>query len=611
MGQVWRWAVLLVGTLLGIAPQAHGQQAFPYIRDYQVRLDVRTDGRLLVTEALQVDFGPLRRHGIYRRVPFQYDRPLAGGVAAHYRLRMRLVWVTDSRGRPIPVRERRDWGSVEWRIGDPRVYVQGEQGYVLHYEVQRGLLFFPDHDELYWNCVGHDWDWVILQARCTVSLPGSVDPGAIRTAFYTGRFGSRQARGHAAVRGSQVVFETGRLAAGEGLTVVVGWPKGVVQPPPAWQQVVWWVSDNWGIPVGLLIPLVVGGFLFLRWWRHGRDPAGRPVIVPQYRPPTGLTPAEVGVLLDERADPVDVTATVVDLAVRGYLRIREEASQSLLVFRNVDYVFEFPANPPAADSLKPHERTVYDGLRAPRGLRGSRAGRSRATGSEPPRTAVRLSSLRERFYLTVRDAQQALYRKMAADGYFAGNPERIRDAYRKAGLLFVFGGFGAWAVWGGSSPLNAVLVGLGVALGGVLFLVFGPAMPRRTGKGVQALWEVLGFREFVRRVESDRLERLVQDQPDLFDRVLPYALVFGVADEWAQKFQDLLRKPPEWYQSPAWGPDTFRPQVFLDRLSHAVSSLNSVLPSTPSRSSGFGAGRSGFGRGFSGGGGGGGGGGSW
>lgn len=107
------------------------------------------------------------------------------------------------------------------------------------------------------------------------------------------------------------------------------------------------------------------------------------------------------------------------------------------------------------------------------------------------------------------------------------------------------------------------------------------------------------------------MERLVHEQPDVFDRVLPYALVFGVADEWAQKFQGLLRKPPEWYQSPAWRPDTFRPRVFLDRLSHAVSSMNSVLPSTPSRSSGFGAGRSGFGRGLSGRGGGGGGGGSW
>ncbi|MFN3286341.1 MAG: DUF2207 domain-containing protein [bacterium] len=610
MGQVWLWGVLLVGALLGIAPQAHGQQAFPYIRDYQVRLDVQADGRLLVTEALQVDFGPLRRHGIYRTVPFRYERPLPGGLSATYRLRVRLLSVTDSRGRPLPVRQRKGGGSVEWRVGDPEVYVQGQQSYVFRYEVRRGLLFFADHDELYWNCIGHDWDWVILQGRCTVVLPGNVDPGAVRTAFYTGRVGSQEARGRAAVQGSQVVFETGRLAAGEGLTVVVGWPKGVVQPPPAWQDLAWWVSDNWGVPVGLLFPLVVGGFLFLRWWREGRDPAGRPVLVPQYRPPAGLTPAEVGVLLDERADPVDVTATVVDLAVRGYLRIREETSQSLLVFRNVDYVFEFPEPPPGPDALKPHERTVYEGLRASGAVTGVPAERSRAPGREPPRTAVRLSSLRERFYLTVRDAQQALYRRMAADGYFAGNPQRIRDAYRKVGLLFVFGGFGAWAVWGESSPLNAVLVGLGVALGGVLFLVFGPAMPRRTAKGVHALWEILGFREFVRRVESDRLERLVQEQPDLFDRVLPYALVFGVADEWAQKFQGLLQKPPEWYQSDAW-PDTFRPQVFLDRLSHAVSSMNSVLPSAPSRSSGFGAGRSGFSRGFSGGGGGGGGGGSW
>lgn len=594
MGRRWSWLIVLVGVLigLGVGLKTSGQEAFPHISDYDVTLDVWADGRLLITEAIGVDFGPVRRHGIYRTIPVRYGRPV-WGLPTAYNMRIRLISVTDPAGRPYRVRQRRVGRSVEWRIGDPDVYVQGRQTYVIRYEVQRGLLFLPDHDELYWNCIGHEWEWSIRQARCTVLLPEGVDPDTVRTTFYTGQLGSRERRGHSSAEGRRVVFETGPLAVGEGLTVVVGWPRGVVRPPAPWQVLVWWMADNWGLLFGVLFPWAVGVFLFLRWWRHGRDPAGRPAIVPQYRPPAGLTPAEVGVLLDERADPVDVTATVVDLAVRGYLRIREEESHNMLIFKNTDYVLEFPDGAPDARTLKDHERTIYQDLRA------------RAVRSNTNASIVRLSTLREQFYETVEDAQKKLYRALVVEKYFAGNPQKIRGLYQGLGHILLGGGFLSAMALYGVTPLNAIGAGVGVGLAGFLFWLFGPAMPRRTSKGVQTLGEILGFREFIRRVEQDRLERLLREDPNLFDRVLPYALVFGVADEWAEKFQGLLQKPPDWYEPPTWTAGTFQPRAFMDSLSHSVSSMNSVLPSTPSRSSGFGGG------GSSGGGGGGGGGGGW
>ncbi|GBC85906.1 hypothetical protein HRbin11_02366 [bacterium HR11] len=615
MGRMRSWLISLVGVLVGLSAglRAHGQESFPHIWDYQVTLDVRTDGRLVITEAIGVDFGPVRRHGIYRRVPFRYERPVRGLPTA-YNLRVRLISVTDPAGRPYRVREQKVGDYVEWRIGDPDRYVQGRQTYVVRYEVQRGLLFLPDHDELYWNCIGHEWEWPIRQARCTVVLPEGVDPAAVRTTFYTGPWGSRGRNGRSWTEGRRVVFETGPLAVGEGLTVVVGWPKGIVRPPAGGQDFVWWVTDNGGLLLGILLPPVVGGFLFLRWWRHGRDPVGRQALVPQYRPPAGLTPAEVGVLLDERADPVDVTATIIDLAVRGYLRIREEESPKMLIFKHTDYVLEFPTPGPSADTLKDHERIVYAGLRTYAEKDPPAAEIIRLPREGSARTAVRLSDLKEKFYGTLRDAQDALYRRMTAEGYFAGNPQKTRNFYQTLGGLLLAGSILAGVAVShlGGNALNALALGVGVALTGGLLWLFGPAMPRRTTKGVQALWEILGFREFIRRVEQDRLERLLREDPNLFDRVLPYALVFGVADEWAEKFQGLLQKPPDWYESPAWTPGTFRPQVFMHSLSHSVSSMNSVLPSSPSRSSGFGGGGSGFGGGgSSGGGGGGGGGGGW
>jgi uncharacterized membrane protein YgcG len=166
--------------------------------------------------------------------------------------------------------------------------------------------------------------------------------------------------------------------------------------------------------------------------------------------------------------------------------------------------------------------------------------------------------------------------------------------------------------------VGALALAISAMLSGGFIMLFAPAMPRKTSKGARALWHILGFREFIRRVERDRLERMLQEDPTLFDRVLPYALVFGIADEWAEKFEGLLQKPPEWFESERWTPTAFTPRTFVYSLGDSVSTMNSVFPSTPARSSGSGAGGgfSGFGGGgggggFSGGGFGGGGGGGW
>ncbi|MEZ8221786.1 putative membrane protein (DUF2207) [Candidatus Fervidibacteria bacterium JGI MDM2 JNZ-1-D12] len=162
-----------------------------------------------------------------------------------------------------------------------------------------------------------------------------------------------------------------------------------------------------------------------------------------------------------------------------------------------------------------------------------------------------------------------------------------------------------------NAPAGLALIVSGL-LTGFTIAAFAPAMPRKTNKGARALWHILGFREFIRRVEKDRLERMLRKDPNLFDKVLPYALVFGVADEWAEKFDGLLQRPPDWYESDRWTPTTFNARTFVYSLGDSVSSMRSVFPSSPSRSSGAGGGSSGFGGGgFSGGGFGGGGGGGW
>ncbi|MCX7969487.1 MAG: DUF2207 domain-containing protein [Armatimonadetes bacterium] len=586
------WLLLTTVTLLNATASA--QFTSPYIADYRVEIGLHRDSTLTVTETIVVNFGQVLRHGIYRKIPFRYER-LVKDVPIAYNLRIRLISVTDERGNSYPVKSWREGDYILWRIGDPERYVSGVKTYRITYSVARAINFFDDRDELYWNATGHEWEWDIARTHCIVNLPEGTDMSKVRATFYTGSFGSRERKGRMWRKGNEWHFATGHLRQGEGLTIVVGLPKGVLQPPPAVKATIWFLADNWGFIIAIFLPLLAFAMMLHRYWRYGRDPIWRESIVAQYRPPDELTPAEIGVLLDERADNIDIVATVVDLAVKGYLKIREVETEKFLFLKGTDYEFVFLRDSGA--ELKEHEQIVLEGLRM---------------GCSEVNQSVRLSELKERFHTYLERAKESLYKTLTRKGYFAKNPETVRGTYLGAGIsvgvaMLVAGSFLAAS----NAPAGMALIFSGL-LTGFIIAIFAPAMPRKTKEGVKALWHILGFREFIRRVEKDRLERMLQEDPNLFDRVLPYALVFGVADEWAEKFDGLLRRPPDWYESDRWTPTTFNTRVFVYSLGDSVSSMRSVFPSSPSRSSGAGGGSSGFGGGgFSGGGFGGGGGGGW
>ena len=130
-------------------------------------------------------------------------------------------------------------------------------------------------------------------------------------------------------------------------------------------------------------------------------------------------------------------------------------------------------------------------------------------------------------------------------------------------------------------------------------------------KGAKKYHHLLGLQEFILRVEKDKLKRMVDDDNMFFEKILPYAIVLGIADEWAEKFKDLTISKPSWFQSED-GLSTFHSRHFVSELNQGISSMNSTLSSAPRSSSSAGISTfSSSGGGFSGGGYGGGGGGSW
>jgi Predicted membrane protein (DUF2207) C-terminal domain/Predicted membrane protein (DUF2207) N-terminal domain len=544
------------------------------VLDWQTEIYLGGEDEFTVSERIVWDFEGAVRHGILRDIPVAYGR----GRAADYRIGLDDVEVSDASGTPRPFRTQRSGSLLQIRIGDPDRTVSGVEEYRIRYRVRRGLLFFEDHDELYWNAIGHEVSVPIARAGATVYLPEGATPTSVEHACFTGRLGSVEQACRVTPGVAALGFRAERnLGAGEGLSVVIGLPKGLVREPSRSER--WLARARDYLSAWALLPLGVLGVMIGLWRSQGRDPAGAPALPVRYEPPEGLSPAEVGVVLDERVDLVDISATLLDLAVRGYLRIEEVEGQGFLFLRKRDWRL---VKLREDDALRPHEALLL--------------GRLFATGDQ-----VLVSSLENRFYAQLPAIKQAIDRAVSRAGrFFPTSPHQVRRRYAGAGLAGLLGG-GA-ALWADASASAAIAI----ALSGGLVLLFSRAMPRRTARGRAVYEEILGFREFVARVDKDRLERLGGRSLERFERVLPYALVLGAADAWAGAFDGLYTSPPSWYVGRSGG--AFHPRSFVDDLGQSLGTIGSAMSSAPrggSGSSGLGGG------GFSGGGMGGGGASSW
>jgi len=527
-----------------------------------------------VVERIRWDFEGASRHGILRDIPVAYGR----GRAADYRIGIDAVEVSDAEGGAHAFRTSQTGRLLEIRIGDPDRLVSGVVDYWIRYRVRRGILFLEDHDELYWNAIGHEVAVPIERASATVYLPAGLAPEAAQRACFTGPLGSVEQSCAVAPGVAVLSFAAERaLRPHEGLSVVVGLPKGVIREPSRMQR---WLSrlrdylSAWALLPALALALLVG-----LWRSQGRDPAGAAALPVRYEPPEGLSPAEVGAVLDECVDLVDVSATLLDLAVRGYLRIEEVEGAGFLFLRDRDWRL---VKLRGVAELRPHESLLFERLFA---------------GGEQ----VLVSGLRNRFYAHLPAIREAIYTAVSRDGrFFPASPERVRRRYAAVGGAALVGG--GVALWVNAPPPAAV----SIATTGGLVLLFSRVMPRRTARGRAIYEQILGFREFVMRVDKDRLERMGGRSAERFERVLPYALVLGAADSWADAFDGLYGEPPRWYVTRGHAP--FRPRAFVDQLGQSLGTIGSALASAPRG----GSGRSGLGGGgFSGGGFGGGGARSW
>ncbi len=529
------------------------------IEDFSVALELRSDAVLEVGETIAVLFD-LPRHGIIREIPVSYRLP----TGERFRLRLELLEVLQD-GRPAAYRAYREGENLVVKIGDPHVTVRGRVVYTLRYRVLRALLPYGEEIELYWNAIGTEWTMPIRQARVEIRLPPEIPRESVRFLGFQGPYGSALPLDLAWADG-MLVGETKGLRPGEGITVAVRVPAGYIALPSLGQRILWFLQDN----AYAAIPLFVLLGMTVVWWRWGRDPE-LGTIAPEFTPPAGLGPAEAGVLVDDRFDPRDLTAGILSLATKGWLRIRE-----------VDEDFQLIPQEGERE-LTPFEAALREALFAEK--------------KEGPR----FSDLKYRLYERIAGLRAKLFIELVDKGIYPSNPEHVRGFWRALGvggtlfglaLLFLFGN---------------LYLGASVVVSGLIVFFFAPYMPRKTPKGMALLRRVLGLAEYIRRAEVDRIEFALKEKH--FEELLPYAVALDLVDAWVEKFAPLLKEPPAWYEPRgAWVPTVFPARLLLfQRLSWAAAT---TAPRTAR--GGRWTGGSGFGgRGFSGGGLGGGGGRAW
>lgn len=560
------------------------------IEDFHSDIRILTTGAIEVAERIRVRFDG-SFNGIFRTIPIEYRDPRGFNIT----LKLEVTGVEDGSGTAL-----RHELSRERHYRKIKIWIPGASDavrtVVLRYRVENALLHFSEDDlewdELYWNVTGDEWPVPIDASGARIQLPREVT--GIRARAFTGRYGSDESSADIEIREpDRTVRVRSRRGLGihEGLTVVTAWDakaaldgEYVVQRPSSFDKAILFLQSNWPIA----IPALVFFVMYRLWSRFGKDPEKRPVSA-QYEPPERMTPFEVGVLVDNRADMRDITATIVDLAVRGWIEIEQLDQEKLFgLISGTEYAFELKRPYPEALDLKPHERRLLEAL-----------------FDHGRRTRVTTSDLENSFYKDLPGLKSAAFDRLVEDGHYRSRPDRVQGVWIGGGIIVAGAmtvlGLAVASAWG----MSQLTVVVAAVLSAIAIIGFGLLMPARTEKGARAREAILGFEEFLQRVESDRFKKMITG-PEMFEKFLPYAMALGVEKQWAAAFADILKQPPSWYHGQGY--TTFRPGVFVSDLSSMSNATATAMASAP-RSTG-GSGMSGGG-GFSGGGFGGGGGGAF
>ena len=616
------------------------------IQDFHSEIRLLDDGTLVVKETIKVfSTGSQIRHGIFRDFPTHYR----DGLGNNYGVGFQWEWA--GRDGFLETARVEDYSNGKRiYLGDPKSIVsRGEHTYELVYSSNRQLGFLKDRDQLYWNVTGNGWGFTIDHASATVSLPSAIAQTEVSLDGFTGPQGSFD-KNLTSTRNSSGQFQfdsTGSLGPREGLSIVLSWKKGLIAPPTRQQKVNYFFNDNRDALMTLAALVLLLLYYGSVWSALGRDPK-RGVIMPLYEPPANLSPAAMRYLVRMGFDNKTFAAAILDMAARGFLKIKFQAG-SYTLYRTKD----------DNRALTPDEQQVGNQMFGGRdqlwldnanhvvisaGIKSLKTWLKQAeqkvyffTNSQYLIPAVLFSALTVGAVAFLRSPATVFIIgfaslwlsiwSLAVAGLIYGCCKAWKSAFAGqsvsiplAGKAFVFTLFTLAFVGGEALGIFMVVKASSISVALFLFasialhILFHFLLKKPTVAGRKLLDQIEGFKMFLGAVDADRLNRInpPEQTPETFERFLPYALALDVEQAWAEKFSGVLNTASQAADSGAGYTPSFYSGSNLGNFSGAAfaggftSSFTGAISSSSSA-----PGSSDGGGGGSGGGGGGGGGGGW
>lgn len=562
-----------------------------FTADYYLSRTSDQSAALKVEEEIVAEFPSYdQNHGILRSIPKTYK---------DHTLSLKVLSITDQNGQKWGYDDSTQNDNLVLKIGDADKFVHGEQTYKIVYEM-RNVISFQDLDEFYWDVNGNEWfqpfDSITARIHLGKELADVLQPEML---CFGGFLGSSDNRCTITKTDSNqdtvvTVQSTQPYISGQTLTFVLGFTKGTFKlgPEIAREELRQRLIIAGIIGSVVIPPLIALAVMTKKWQKYGRDPQSKNTVVPEYIAQKGFNAMSSDYMIHEQLTPKAMSAAIVELAVNHYIVIKEDFKKH---FIGSDRQFELELVKDVS-GLSIEQKDLVQAL-----FGGSVIG-----------TKVKLNDLKYKLAKDFKKIGESLGTRLYEQGFFRTDPGKVRKLY---------------ATWGGGLMIASFVfmmtgflasIGAGLIVAGLILVIFSSKMPARSTTGVEARNYARGLEQYMKLAEEDRLnfsqglntaERVKAgdgtsaDKIKLFERLLPYAMLFGLEKQWSKQFADLYKTQPDWY---AGNVNAFS----AAHLGDSMSSLNSA--SVASFSAPGSSGGSGFGGGgFSGGGGGGGGGGGW
>lgn len=555
---------------------------------FNVSMIVQADGTLIVREEIAITFTEPQR-GLIRKLP----AITRGRGNLLRRTQYELIGVQMNRGSgfgPAPAAPETTGGDWQIRIGRKDLFLDGKVTYLVDYKVRGGMTPIAGgqglgkRTELQWNMLPTNWATTIDKGQVKITFPPP-KPGILRAKIVVGDLGVRpgleiepgkvlkpSSNVKASLTKQVLTAELVRpLRPGQTMTVTLALPGDtVVAPAPEiaarTTEDGLLVSNEPSLPefsqtqmaAGAVLPFLP--LIPLMMWRRKYKFREGPLVV-QFDPPEGIGPSECGLLIDRSFDPRDVVAGILSLAQKGAAKVRPDESETTFSISLL--------GPTRARGLTNFEETLYRILE-PYGpdieaetLKGN-------FGQDYQRLAA---SLRRNLH------DRGLTQTPAMSGFGCG----VGFLFALATMVLGFFATGTLFLFALCPALIAIVIGI----------VMISTMSNLTPEGTAVRAHIRGLREFIKRANVDEIKRMSVTMPAqaLYERLLPYALIFGFVQQWAKAFEGMQLTTPEWFEN-THSSDVWTMYQLNNLLIHDHAWNQAVVPPAPSSSSSWTSGSS-------------------